>query len=107
MCVSRVCVCGGGDRIVQPPRGDLWFLGYGLANCTTADRWADPCASNVGAQNHATYKNQKFRKSREFLHAQSKTRIACWNVRTLASLSNQSAPLLATIDTMKKKRMSS
>ena len=38
MCV--VCVWGGGDRVVQPPRGDPWFLGYGLANYTTADRWA-------------------------------------------------------------------
>ena len=66
---------------------------------------SDPCASNVGAQNHAAYKNQKFRKSREFLHAMSKTRIACWNVRTLGSLSDQSAQLQATIDTMKKKKI--
>ena len=66
---------------------------------------SDPCASNVGAQNHAAYKNQKSRESREFLHAKSKTRIACWNVRTLGSLSDQSAQLLATIDTMKKKRI--
>ena len=38
-----VCMCvwgWGGDRVVQPPCGDPWFLGYGLANCTTADRWA-------------------------------------------------------------------
>ena len=28
---------GGGDRVVQPPCGDPWFLGYGLANCITAD----------------------------------------------------------------------
>ena len=32
-------------------------------------------------------------------------RIACWNVHTLGSLSDQSAQLLATIDTMKKKRI--
>ena len=40
-----------------------------------------------------------------FLHAKPKTRIACWNVRTLGSLSDQSAQLLTTIDTMKKKRI--
>ena len=63
---------------------------------------SDPCASNVGAQNHAAYKKQKSRESREFLHAKSKTRIACWNVRTLGSLSNQSVQLLATIDSLNK-----
>ena len=66
---------------------------------------SDSCASNVGAHNHAAYNNHKFRKSCEFLHAKSKTRIACWNVHTLGSLSDQSAQLLATIDTMKKKRI--
>ena len=65
---------------------------------------SDPCASNVGAQNHAAYKKQKSRESRVFLHAKSKTRIACWNVSTLCSLSDQSPQLLATIDRMKKKR---
>ena len=66
---------------------------------------SDPCASNVGGQNYAAYKNQKSCKSRKFLHVKSKTRIACWNVRTLGSLSDQSAQLLATIDTMKKKKI--
>ena len=28
------------DCVMQPLRGYLWFLGYGLANCTTEDRWA-------------------------------------------------------------------
>ena len=35
---AHVCVCG--DRVVQLLHGDPWFLGYGLANCTTADRWS-------------------------------------------------------------------
>ena len=34
-----MCVGGGGrgNCVLQPPRGDPWFLGYGLANCITAD----------------------------------------------------------------------
>ena len=52
-----------------------------------------------------TYKNQISRESREFLHTKSKTRIACWNVRTLSSLSDHGPQLLAAIDTMKKKRI--
>ena len=47
--------------------------------------------------------SQKSRKSPKFLHVKSKTRITCWNVRTLGSLSDQSAKLLATIDTMTKR----
>ncbi len=66
---------------------------------------SDLSASHVGAQNHAAYKKQKSHMSREFLHTMSKMRIACWKVHTLGSLSDQSAQLLATIDTMKKKRI--
>ena len=37
------------------------------------------------------------------IHAKTRTRIACWNVRTLGSLSDQSAQLLAAIRTMNEK----
>ena len=40
-----------------------------------------------------------------FTPCKSKTRIACWNVRTLGSLSDQSAQLFATINTMNKKKI--
>ena len=43
--------------------------------------------------------------SRDFLHTKSKTRIACWNVRTLGSLSDQSSQLLSAIETMQKKKI--
>ena len=41
--------------------------------------------------------------SRGFVHAKSRTQIGCWNVRSLGSLSDQSAQLLSVIDTMKSK----
>ena len=63
---------------------------------------SDPCSSAKGVQNHSAFKNLK---SRECIHAKSKTRIACWNVRTLGSLSDQSVPLQSTINTMKKKKI--
>ena len=102
MCVRAcvracACVCGGGIVLCNLRVPIARQRTDGLAP------HSDPCASNVGAHNHAAYKNQKSRKSREFLHAKSKTRIACWNVRTRGSLSDQSAQLLATIDTMKKR----
>ena len=61
---------------------------------------SDPCSSEKSVQNHAAYKNQK---SCEFIHANSKTRIACWIVRTLGSLSDRSTHLLASIDIINKK----
>ena len=44
-------------------------------------------------------------RSWNFLHAKLKTRIACWNVRTLGTLGDQSAQLLAAIKTMKEKNI--
>ena len=43
--------------------------------------------------------------SHGFVHAKTRTRIGCWNVRTLGSLSEQSAQLRAVSDTMKSKNM--
>ena len=43
--------------------------------------------------------------SHGIVHAKSHTRVGCWNVRTLGSLSEQSAQLCAVLDTMKSKNM--
>ena len=71
-----------------------------------------PCTSLVNVQNLSASKPEKVKStlpqksatisvSRGFIHA--KSRIGCWNVRSLESLSDQSAQLLSVIDTMKFK----
>ena len=45
------------------------------------------------------------RKSVSLFHAKSKTRIGCWNVRTLGALSGQSEKLRSVLRTMKEKRI--
>ena len=45
------------------------------------------------------------RKAVSLFHAKSKTRIGCWNVRSLGSLSGQSDQLIACLRTMKEKRI--
>ena len=77
-----------------------------------------PCTSqNDDVQNLSASKTKKVmstfrRKSlvspcvfRGLIHAKSSTRIGCWNVRTLGSLSDQSIQLRSVIDTMKSKHM--
>ena len=83
-------MCGGGgeDHVMQSLCGDPWVLGNGLVNCTTSDR---------------SHKSHKSFVSHDFLHTKSKTRIACWNVRTLDSLSDQSSQLHSVIETMQKR----
>ena len=73
-----------------------------------------PCTSTVDVQNLSASKTKKAKStlpqksstlsvSRGFVHAKSRTQIGCWNVRSLGSLSDQSAQLLSVIDTMKSK----
>ena len=73
-----------------------------------------PCTSTVDVLNLSASKIEKAtstlpRKSSTlsvscgFVHAKSRTRIGCWNVCSLGSLSDQSAQLLPVIDTMKSK----
>ena len=40
-----------------------------------------------------------------FFHAKSRTRIGCWNVRSLGSLSDQSAQLCSVTETMKSRNI--
>ena len=73
-----------------------------------------PCTSTVDVQNLSASTTEKaksilpqnsstFSVSRGFVHAKPRTRIGCWNVRSLGSLSDQSAHLLSVIDIMKSK----
>ena len=72
-----------------------------------------PCTS-LDVQKPSALKTEKvqFKKpstltsdSSGFFHAKSRTRIGCWNVRSLGSLSDQSAQLCSIIDTMKFRNM--
>ena len=53
----------------------------------------------------AKCKTKKSSVPREFLHIKSSTRIVCWNVRMLGTLSDQSAQHLAGIKTMNEKML--
>ena len=69
-----------------------------------------PCVAPVSAQKPSALKTKKSVSnsssvSRDFLHAKSKTRIACWNIRSLGALSAQSAPLCGVISTMREKNI--
>ena len=76
-----------------------------------------PCSSHSDVQKPLAFKTKTVKStfvnkspahssgSHGFVHAKSRTRIGCWNVRTLGSLSEQSAQLRAVLDTMKSKNM--
>ena len=71
-----------------------------------------PCVAPVVTQKSSASKTKKSVSqcssdsvSRDFRHAKSKTRIACWNVRSLGSLSDQCAPLQNVLATMKERNI--
>ena len=76
-----------------------------------------PCTSQVDVQNLSAFKTKKVKsaslkksstfssESRGFVYPKSRTRIGCWNVRSIGSLSDQSAQLRSVIDTMKSKNI--
>ena len=111
MCVC-VCVGGGGITSCNLP---VVIPGYLATVMLIARRGTDglasrpvPCASS-SAQKPQASKTKKSSVSRNcdtlpLFHAKSRTRIACWNVRTLGSLSEQSAQLRAAMDTTVEKR---
>ena len=70
----------------------------GLASCP------DPCVPN-GSQKTKASKTKEKRIAVSLFHAKSSTRIACWNVHTLGSLSQQSLPLMSALRTMKEKNI--
>ena len=39
--INYVCTYVYVYRVIQPPSGDPWLLGHGLANHATWDRWTD------------------------------------------------------------------
>ena len=56
-------------------------------------------------QKQPACKNDLKRKSHSLFHAKSKCRIACWNVCTLGSLSEQSEKLVSLLQTMKDRNI--
>ena len=63
-----------------------------------------PCASEDALKQQAikTKRSRKSRRTVSLLHAKTKTRIACWNVRTLGSLNKQSEKLTAALKTIEE-----
>ena len=111
MCV-RACVCvwGGGDRACNL---QVVIPGTLTTVMPIARRGSDglasrpvPCGS-VETQKTSASKSGNPRNSRNssLLHAKSHTRLACWNVRSLGSLSDQSEKLHAVLKTMNEKRI--
>ena len=76
-----------------------------------------PCSSHPDVQKLLAFKTKTVKStfvnkspahssgSHGSVHVKSRTRIGCWNVRTLGSLSEQSTQLRAVLDTMKSKNM--
>jgi hypothetical protein len=115
-----VCVC---VPVVQPPRLDLFLVipGYWATALQMAQHGTVgvaphhvPCKSsdvqNISASKTDKVKSTCHKKppapvsdSRGFLHAKARTRIGCWNVCSLGSLSDQSLQLRSVIDTMTSK----
>ena len=65
---------------------------------------AVPSDTSVSLKNKSL-QNQCHAKVGFTFHAKSKTRIGCWNVRTLGALSGQSKKLRSVLRTMKEKRI--
>ena len=94
MCVS---VCVYGKSCHELPHGIPWLLGYGLANSMMRDRWTGVPYYSVCMRTRFAKKGSFQNQEVELLHAKSKTRIACWNVRTLGTLGYQNAQLFAEL----------
>ena len=86
--------------------------GCGLANGTTWVSWTGipifPCSSfSCDVQKQLAFKTkigESKSKSRKFLHSKSKTRLACWNVRSPGVLNAQGLKLQHVIQTMIEKK---
>ena len=102
-----MCVCGGGIVLCNL----LAVIPGSLAKAMPIARHGTvgvathhvPCSSHSDVQKPLAFKTKTVRStfvnksparssgSHGFVHAKSRTRIGCWNVRTLGSLSEQSA----------------
>ena len=63
------------------------------------------CTLPASIQKCKACKTKKSSASRQFLYTKSRARIACWNVQTLGTLSDQSTQCLAAIKTMNEKKI--
>ena len=107
MCVC-VCVCACGDQVVLPPCGDPWELDSVMLRVRHGTRGLTTCSVPVPQRTKQTVDKtvrSSARKNVSLFHAKLKTRIACWNVRTLGRLSEQSEKLLGLVSTMEEKKI--
>ena len=121
MVVEAVCVGGGGivscnllAVIPGPLAKAMPIARHGTVGVVTHHV---PCSSHSDVQNPLAFKTTTvkstfvnnspahFSGSHGYVHAKSRTRIGCWSVRTLGSLSKQSAQFRAVLDTTKSKNM--
>ena len=106
-----MCVWGGGgDRVVLPPRSDPWELDPVMLSVRCGTRGLTTCGvpvpPHVGAKPQVDKTaRSSARKNASLFYAKVKTRIACWNVRTLGRLSEQSEKLLGLVQTMEEKKI--
>ena len=116
-----MCVWGGGDRVIPPPCGDPWELDPVMLSIRHGTRGLMTCSvpfpPHVG-QNHklinlldlSTCGFEKngvmncFMMSLCLTFEKVEIRIACWNVRTLGRLSEQSEKLMGLVQTMEEKK---
>ena len=114
MCVGGVVSCNLLAVIPGPLPKSMPIARHGTVGVATHHV---PCSSHSDVQKTLAFKTKMVKStfvnkspahssgSHGFVHAKSHTRIGCWNVRTLGSLSKQSAQLRAVLDTMKSKNM--
>ena len=119
VCMRVLCVCtcvwGGSCRatssLVIPGHLAMASLIVRRGTVGLASQ-SVPCVAPVVTQKSSASKTKKSVSqcssdfaSCDFFHAKSKTRIACWNVRCLGSLSDQCAPLQNVLATMKERNI--
>ena len=108
VCVCGVCVCACGDQVVLPPCGDPWELDSVMLSVRHGTCGLTTCSVPVPQRTKQTVDKtvrSSARKNVSLFHAKLKTRIACWNVRTLGRLSEQSEKLLGLVSTMEEKKI--
>ena len=106
-----VCVCGGGGGItacnlqVVIPGTLTTVMPIALAGSDGLASRFVPCVS-MDTQKSSASKTKNPRNPRILLfHTKCNTRIACWNVRSIGTLSDQSEKLQSVLRTMKEKRI--
>ena len=99
---------GGGNHVVPPPCGDPWELDSIMLSVRHGTHGLTTCGVPVLQKRKQPVNNtvrSSTRKNVSLFHAKLKTRLTCWNVRTLGCLSEQSDKLLGLVRTMQEKKI--